>query len=787
MFLDFEYQLRTNPAFYNKIEKAIKRIISTSKEMHKSNRHKADYLDALKSYLEISNFNISPLLGYYYPNYPDGPYSLKDFPFAHAYYTLNLGENSYCVYRGSRQIGKCLTTNNLCKIRNKKTGEVMKMPIGKVFELAKKSKKITMPNNIDKKFIESYDLSDFQVETDTGFVDIKAIHKTIPYIIWEIETESGKTLSAADTHILFDEYYNEIFIKDLIVNQTKIQTEDGIELVTSVKKRDDLSAESMYDLELDTNDPNANYRYYTNNILSHNTTNFGIRTNTFMRLLPGIKIAGIVPRSEQLKTIADKYKEVENAFRFNFTNSKARSNLFFKEFPSPTGKMSQLRLWYILTSADKIRGNTYDWIDFDEYQDFDNTLETEILATQSRTKIPMVTYAGTSKSVDTSLEERWLQSARGVWRMTCPACHYDNIPTLEYGVMDMIQPKGLCCKKCGKLLNVRDGKWDFAAPNLLELGKWGFHIPQIIVPANTENKSKWMRIYVKSQDKKDFKGFCEEYLGEATEEGSKELSVNDLQKICKLGPMSNLRSKALDAKYGKHYQLLLSGVDWGGSDYNPASKTKASYTVHTIIGVLPSGEFDIIEVNRYAGMDWDEIAQSIAHTHNKYHCFALGCDRGVGEVYINALRKLMNPLKVITFKYAVPKSAMLAIPKESQFLNMYSLNRTESISALFSEIKNERIRTGSWEEMKDNLLECLNLVRSPSESSSGETSLLYLKKPNKTDDFLHSLNFACILAKVIRGEPLFEDEQQRAIFMSRLLNKPLNRLSRPASFKSISI
>ena len=142
-FLDFEYQMRNNPAFRDKIINAVKEIQHTYSEMNKSARHREAYKQAIEHYLEVSQFNLSPLLGFYYPKYPGyEPYSLRDFPFAHCYYQLNLGENSYNVLRGSRQIGKCLCYNNLCKLRNKKTGDTVNIRIGELFEKLKNNKRI---------------------------------------------------------------------------------------------------------------------------------------------------------------------------------------------------------------------------------------------------------------------------------------------------------------------------------------------------------------------------------------------------------------------------------------------------------------------------------------------------------------------------------------------------------------------------------------------------------------------------------------------------------------------
>jgi len=124
----------------------------------------------------------------------------------------------------------------------------------------------TISNTVKRKFVNSIDLSDLEIETDTGWQLITSIHKTIPYNVWIIKTSSGKFLRCADTHILFNGEFNEVFVKDLIENQSTILTVDGVELVTSIVKKS--YTENMFDLTVDSND----HRFYTNGILSHNTT-----------------------------------------------------------------------------------------------------------------------------------------------------------------------------------------------------------------------------------------------------------------------------------------------------------------------------------------------------------------------------------------------------------------------------------------------------------------------------------------------------------------------------------
>jgi hypothetical protein len=121
-------------------------------------------------------------------------------------------------------------------------------------------------DTIDRKFIESFDISDWEIETDTGWHDITEIHKTIPYVVYKIETECGAYLECADDHIVFLDNMEEVFAKDLIPNKSKIITKFGSSLVTSIQNLN--YEENMYDVTVDSDD----HRFYSNDILSHNTT-----------------------------------------------------------------------------------------------------------------------------------------------------------------------------------------------------------------------------------------------------------------------------------------------------------------------------------------------------------------------------------------------------------------------------------------------------------------------------------------------------------------------------------
>lgn len=120
----------------------------------------------------------------------------------------------------------------------------------------------------DKKIIESIELDGYEVLTDNGFKPITHIHKTKPFEIYIIKT-TNFVLKCADEHIVFDNMFNEVFVKDL-KKGSYIQTKNGIEEVISIQKT--TSKVCMFDVTVNSNE----HRFYSNGILSHNTVVSGI-------------------------------------------------------------------------------------------------------------------------------------------------------------------------------------------------------------------------------------------------------------------------------------------------------------------------------------------------------------------------------------------------------------------------------------------------------------------------------------------------------------------------------
>lgn len=122
-----------------------------------------------------------------------------------------------------------------------------------------------LSDTVERKFIDTLAVTEYEIYTDTGWQPLSHIHKTIPYQVWTIITETGLTLECADTHILFDHNMEEIFAKDL-TEYSFIRTINGIERVKSISSSD--LVENMFDVTVD----DENHRFYSNGILSHNST-----------------------------------------------------------------------------------------------------------------------------------------------------------------------------------------------------------------------------------------------------------------------------------------------------------------------------------------------------------------------------------------------------------------------------------------------------------------------------------------------------------------------------------
>jgi hypothetical protein len=120
-----------------------------------------------------------------------------------------------------------------------------------------------LSDTVERKFIDTIDLTDWEIETEDGWKDITQLHTTIPYEVYEVILENGMSLRCADTHILMTAENEEVFAIDCIGKL--IKTSSGPSKAISCAFLG--FSENMYDFTVDSDE----HTYYTNGILSHNT------------------------------------------------------------------------------------------------------------------------------------------------------------------------------------------------------------------------------------------------------------------------------------------------------------------------------------------------------------------------------------------------------------------------------------------------------------------------------------------------------------------------------------
>ena len=588
---------------------------------------------------------------------------------------------------------------------------------------------------------------DIKVLAPGGWTTVTHVCLTVPMLVWTVTTKNHR-LSCAGKHLVITPN-GPYAVDQLCAGVMFVHTQTGLELVTSVSHADE--KQQLYDLRVEAED----HIYYTSGIASHNSTGLGAAELFKLNVLPNYRSLYITPMHDQLKTLAEKFMDMQRGSVFPATYNTSRgikNSMYYKG----SVKGGFLRLMYILTDAGKARGVSAQAVTVDEGQHFDPEHMGEISQVQKAFADTRTTViAGTSLDMDTFLEQQYQLGSRGVWHVRCDC--KDGWHALDNKVMipKMMSVDGLCCPHTRRLLNPMIGEFVHEDSRMLELKQTSFHLPQLIVPEYASG-DKFLNIW-KDFKKMSEKQFLQEVMGIPVESGVSELNEADIKACCSDRTFAQIQADYLSGKV--RYAYLFSGCDWGGSDWNPATKVKQSYTVHTIYGLRADGIMELIYACRYAGMNYQEIAGTIVEAHNKFKTFAIGTDNGGGSYYNAYMRDCgrIPTNKIISFNYTDTKLLLERIPHPEA--HIMSLHRSDSISALISDIKAKKILWPRWDESQGFVMDCLNMRRNITESQSGRAVMRYVRHGSKADDFMQSTNYACMIKRIVTQESLIPNRQ----------------------------
>lgn len=268
------------------------------------------------------------------------------------------------------------------------------------------------------KIIDSIELDGWMIESDEGWVPINYIHKTKPFIEWLIRTQSF-SLVCADTHIVFDSDYNECFVKDLIPNESSIITKNGIELVLEVSCLDQES--NMYDFSVNS----ENERYWSDGILSHNTTT----------MVAYVLWATIFNEYYSVAILANKgslAREILGRYQLAYENLPPYLQQGVVEFNKGKVELENgSKIVAAATSSSAIRGSSYNLAFLDEFAHIQNNLADDFLAsvfpTISSGKEAKLILSSTPRGLNT-FYKYWIEAKSGKNGFVPFEVHWSDVP-----------------------------------------------------------------------------------------------------------------------------------------------------------------------------------------------------------------------------------------------------------------------------------------------------------------------------------------------------------------------
>lgn len=207
--------------------------------------------------------------------------------------------------------------------------------------------------NTNDKILNTLD-TNILVETDTKYEIANKIHITKPFSGYELILESDDKLICADNHIVFDENHNQIYVKDL-TKRNKIWTKSGLIKVKSVKKR--YAKTQMFDLTV----ASKNHRFYTNDILSHNTMTSAIYILHYALFNNDKNILIAANQGDTAKEILDKIKLIYEGLPFFLQKGISVWNQKTIRFEN------NCRIKGFNMTATSSIGNTADFVYIDEF------------------------------------------------------------------------------------------------------------------------------------------------------------------------------------------------------------------------------------------------------------------------------------------------------------------------------------------------------------------------------------------------------------------------------------
>lgn len=410
-----------------------------------------------------------------------------------------------------------------------------------------------------------------------------------------------------------------------------------------------------------------------------------------------------------------------------FFSGKSVNNVFLKVADNG----SEVTLGYASDDPDRIRGITSDDNYYDEIQDMDLVeVMTVADSCMDASLDPHKILSGTPKTVENPLEDMWVRSSQTEPLIYCSKCELYNKPTIKN-----IGLKGFICAKCGKILNVRNFKWRDTNNNPWRIK--GFHIPQIVIPAHTENPKKWDILLEKFETWPRSK-FNNEIMAESDSKGTRLLSMRDLEECCGQYRMAAYPSAAI--KEG--VDTIVAGVDWSGG-----GKDGISRTVVYVWGVRTDFVFKTLYYKIYDSEDPVASVEDVAAVCDRFGVRLVIGDQGEGSLANGMLAAKLGKHRVGKFRYG-----MFSKPVETDSVTgVFKLDKTTIIDNYFKFIKDKGVIFPDIVDSKP----AFDDVMAEFSEVTHVGKKIWKHSMNRPDDCLHAMIGGWIAGKLLKRDLTF--------------------------------
>jgi hypothetical protein len=404
-----------------------------------------------------------------------------------------------------------------------------------------------------------------------------------------------------------------------------------------------------------------------------------------------------------------------------FQNPGTMNNVFEKSLS--TGSRIYLSYGAEESEVDRVRGIMTDAVLVDEVQDMNVDALPVIMETMSSSEHKLERYAGTSKTINNTLEMLWQKSSLNEWVVKCTGCGKYNIPNTFESCMGMCKDeRGTCCMHCGTLIDVTTGQWVVGNRGARMAG---FHLPQHIFGSRTSAKN-WPDLYHKIHGGRYTEAkVANEVFGLAHSSGGRPLVLNDALGCCNPAKKEYDTCRPADTRSILYVAL---GVDWS------VSSSLTSFTIISVLGFDMNHKAYNLYSQRIQGVDILEQVERVKQVYYLYNANGVFMDRGVGVLQGQLLEKDLGTDVVTMMQYVTSKPDA----RFESVGNFISLDRTRAMGRTLFYMKQGRkfFETPCFEASEDFWKDAFNLV--DEETASGKIVFRH----DGPDDWFHSITFA---------------------------------------------